>query len=227
MSSEDPAWTDYRARFADVYDDSNYGGGLQGFTMRAGHKLAEERFGPDRFFGRVLEVGAGTGAHFPFVRHRFDEYRITDLDPRALQAAERRITKAGVTYEAHGANPLPYSDHSFDRLIATHVLEHLYQPHDVLKEWMRVVKPGGIVTVLLPTDPGMAWRLGRMLGPRKNSQKLGVDYDYVMAREHVNPLNNLTAFLHHYFAERTEQWWPLRVASIDANLFYVCHATVR
>jgi ubiquinone/menaquinone biosynthesis C-methylase UbiE len=228
--TEDPAWLDYRSRFADVYDESNYGAGLQGFTMRAGHELAEKPFGPDRHFGRVLEVGAGTGAHFPFVRHAFDEYRITDNDAKALEGAKARVEKLGrargVSYEVQSAVKLDVPDRSFDRLVATHVLEHLYEPHKVLKEWARVVRPGGVITVLLPCDPGFAWRLGRMLGPRRNSEKLGVAYDYVMAREHVNPLNNLIAFLHHYFTAREEAWWPFRVPSMDANLFYVCHATV-
>lgn len=229
-ASEDPAWVDYRGRFADVYDESNYGGGLQGFVMNAGHKLAEAKYGPGDRFEKVLEVGAGTGAHFSFVRHSFDEYRITDLDPKALDAARARIAglgrSAGVTYEAHGATELPYADGSWDRLIATHVLEHLYEPHRVLREWQRVVKPGGVITVLLPSDPGFAWRFGRMLGPRRHSEKLGVAYDYVMAREHVNPLNNLIAFLRHYFPERAESWWPWRIPSMDANLFFVCHAVV-
>lgn len=229
-ADEDPSWTDYRSRFSDVYDESNYHGGLQGRVMRAGHELTEAAFGPERTFARVLEVGAGTGAHFPFVRHRFDEYRITDLDPKAIEVARQVIDKSGrsasVSFAAHGATDLPYEDKSFDRLIATHVLEHLYEPHRVLREWRRVVRPGGVVTVLLPTDPGIAWRVGRMLGPRRNAEKMGVAYDYVMAREHVNPLNNLISFLRHDFRERQERWWPTRVPSMDLNLFFVCHAVV-
>ncbi len=229
-AGDDPAWLEMRRRFADVYDESNYAEGLQGFVMRAGHRFSERRFGPAHRFERVLEVGAGTGAHFPFVRHAFGEYYVTDLDAKALEVAEKRAApgaRAGIrVFETQSAAELDYPDQSFDRLVATHVLEHLYHPHAVLREWRRVVRAGGVISVLLPTDPGFAWRAGRRFGPRRRSQRLGLDYDYVMAREHVNPLNNLIAFLRHDFPRRTEGWWPWGFPSMDLNLFYVCHAIV-
>jgi SAM-dependent methyltransferase len=198
--------------------------------MRSGHWLSERRFGPTRRFDRVLEVGAGTGAHLPFVRHAYGEYYVTDADPKALEIARSRAASlppgGARVFETQSAADLRYADRSFDRLVATHVLEHLYQPHVVLREWRRVVRTGGVITVLLPTDPGMAWRLGRRLGPRRRARRLGLDYDYVMAREHVNPLNNLIAFLRHDFPQRSESWWPCGIPSMDLNLFFVCHATV-
>ncbi len=44
--SDDDAWIVYRTKFADIYDQSNYGGGLQSFTMRASHKLVEKNSVP-------------------------------------------------------------------------------------------------------------------------------------------------------------------------------------
>jgi phosphatidylethanolamine/phosphatidyl-N-methylethanolamine N-methyltransferase len=89
-----------------------------------------------------------------------------------------------------------------------------------------VLKDGGTLSILIPTDPGMAWRLGRHLGPRRNAIAQGIAYDYVMAREHVNSCNNLVALLRHYFPRSRESWWPLRVPSIDLNLFFAFHAKV-
>jgi phosphatidylethanolamine/phosphatidyl-N-methylethanolamine N-methyltransferase len=96
---------------------------------------------------------------------------------------------------------LSYANNSFDSLIATHVLEHMYQPQLVLQEWRRVLKNGGVLSILIPTDPGMAWRLGRHFWPRKNVIAQGITYDYVMSREHVNSCNNLIALLRHYFPD--------------------------
>src|SRR3546814_1644399 len=72
---------------------------------------------------------------------------------------------------------------SVDRLIACHVLEHLHHPHDVLREWYRVLRKGGVLSILLPCDPGVLWRVGRMFGPRANAERAGIEYDYWMARE--------------------------------------------
>lgn len=230
MIDEDQAWLDYRAKFADVYDESNYASPLHSAVMRASHRLTEKLFQERDHFAKVLEIGAGTGEHLGFVRHTFEQYVLSDLDAKTLEVAKRKLNdKFGsrLLYETQSGAGLSYADNSFDRLIATHVLEHVYQPHLAIKEWIRVVKHGGVLSILIPTDPGVAWRIGRHLGPRKNAIAQGIAYDYVMAREHVNSCNNLIALLRHYFPELTESWWPFPIPSIDLNLFYVCHAIVR
>lgn len=229
MQGEDKAWIEYRNKFSEVYDESNYSSPLQSSVMRASHKLVEKAYDNQTRFGRVLEIGAGTGEHLPFVRHKFDEYILTDLDPKTLEVAERKLAgtyDGKVGFEVQSGNRLAYADNTFDRLVATHVLEHIYQPHLALKEWYRVLKHGAVLSILIPTDPGIAWRLGRHLGPRKNAMAQGIAYDYVMAREHVNSCNNLIAILRHYFPESKEAWWPLPIPSIDLNLFFAFHATV-
>ena len=229
MSSEDKAWLDYRSRFADVYHESNYSSPLQSIVMEASHRLTEKPFQKYEHFSKVLEVGVGPGEHLSFVRHSFDQYVLTDLDAKTLAAARNNLKGkhyGKLLFETQNGAELSYEDNSFDRLIATHVLEHIYQPHLVLKEWRRVVKNGGLLSILIPTDPGLAWRLGRNLGPKKNALAQGIDYDYVMAREHVNSCNNLIALMRHYFSEHREAWWPFPIPSIDLNLFFVCHAIV-
>ena len=230
MKNEDKAWLDWRAKFANIYDESNYASPLQSQLMQASHRLAEKRFQERDHFAKVLEIGAGTGEHLGFVRHGFEQYILSDLDAKTLEVAKRKLSdKFGnkLLYETQSGEELSYVDNSFDRLIATHVLEHIYRPHLALKEWRRVVKNGGVLSILIPTDPGVAWRLGRHLGPRKNAIAQGIAYDYVMAREHVNSCNNLIALLRHYFPEHTEAWWPFPIPSIDLNLFFVCHAVVK
>lgn len=227
--SEDKAWLEYKERIAQVYDKLNYQSSLQNWVMRAGHRLAERPFAEDMHFENVLEVGAGTGEHIPFVRHSFNRYVVTDADSVALSIAEKKVSAQQAEkfiFETQTGERLPYPDQSFDRLIAAHLLEHIPHPHLALKEWQRVLKPGGVLTLLLPTDPGMLWRFGRHLGPRRRALELGIQYDYVQAREHINSCFNLRALLRHYHPRLQEAWWPLPVPVIDLNLFYVCHARV-
>ena len=229
MKNEDKTWLDYRAQFANVYDQSNYSSPLQSAVMRASHRLAEKRFREQDYFANVLEIGAGTGEHIGFVRHGFDRYVLNDLDAKTLDVAEQKLSGQfadKLLFEEQSGDELSYSDNSFDRVIAAHVLEHIPQPHLAIKEWRRVVKNGGVLSILIPTDPGIAWRLGRKLGPRKNAIAKGIAYDYVMAREHVNSCNNLIALLSHYFPEHTNAWWPFPIPSIDLNLFFAFHAVV-
>lgn len=229
MFNEDKEWLDYRSSFSDLYDQTNYESALQSGVMAASHRLLERDYGADFYFDRVLEVGAGTGEHFQFVRHGFGQYTLTDMDPKALAVASRKLAieePEAVRFEVQTGSALNYPDDHFDRLIAVHVLEHIYEPHHAIKEWRRVIRPGGVLSILIPTDPGLAWRLGRSLGPRRKALQRGVAYDYIMAREHVNPCHNLIALLRHYCRGSKERWWPLPLASIDVNLFFAFHAIV-
>lgn len=230
MHKEDKGWLDYRAQFHAVYDQFNYESSIQAKLMRVSHRLLEKDFNQLVFLEKVLEIGAGTGGHIPFVRHIYEEYVLSDSDEKALEVAQKKLVTSNnpkLRFEQQQAQQLAYPDDSFDRVIAAHVLEHVYQPHLALKEWARVVKNGGTLSILIPTDPGVAWRLGRHFGPRKDALARGIPYDYIMAREHVNSCNNLIALIRYYFSERTERWWPFPIPSMDLNLFYVCHARVR
>ena len=45
---------------------------------------------------------------------------------------------------------LPFNDNELDFVISSHVLEHFFDPVKALKEWVRVVKPGGYVFMIIP-----------------------------------------------------------------------------
>ena len=229
MQDEDKAWLDWQERISKSYDEANYGSSLHGYCMRSSHALLEGPYGKKVKFDQVLEIGAGSGQHLPFVRHKFSRYILADHNPRLLDVAERKLKPSygnSICFNLQEGNKLEFADNCFDRVIATHVLEHIYMPHLALKEWRRVTKNGGTISILIPTDPGFAWRLGKSLGPRKNAIKLGLAYDYIMAREHVNSCSNLIALLRHYFPSAREAWWPFPFPSVDANLFYAFNARV-
>lgn len=56
---------------------------------------------------------------------------------------------AKVDIVAHG-DELPLADNSVDFVINSHVIEHVYDPIKTIKEWIRVVKPGGYVYIIAP-----------------------------------------------------------------------------
>jgi ubiquinone/menaquinone biosynthesis C-methylase UbiE len=213
--------------YAEKYEGANYGAGMAGYVMRRSHELVEVPFGSAAKFARVLEVGAGSGVHLRSVRHQFGEYILSDFSTDMLRNVDTSDGRdRNVTILAQDAAALSFDDASFDRVIAAHVLEHLYKPHEVLREWIRVLRPNGTLSLVLPCDPGMAWRLGRYFGPRQRAKQNGLAYDYVMAREHVNAISNLVAFVRYYFDRREEHWWPFRVPSTDMNLIYAVNIAV-
>lgn len=191
--------------------------------------LIEKPYTEASKFSRVLEVGAGSGIHVRFVRHQFDEYVMTDVSEDMTAQLQRDLSegcKPRITFQTENACKLSFSDHCFDRVIATHVLEHLPSPQLVVEEWHRVLKPGGVLSIVLPCDPGLAWRFGRMLGPRAAALRRGLDYDYLVAVEHINAITNLIAILRHHFGVRKEYWWPSLLPQSDINLIFAANITV-
>lgn len=224
---EAPSWADWEQALASFYGKLNYGKRGSGWLMGAGHRILEELIEPGKTFPFVLEVGVGTGEHLHYVKHDFGTYCMLDRSPAMLERARERYRDdpRHLEFRLGEVEKLPFPDASVDRLVATHILEHVYRPHEVISEWNRVLKPGGTMSILIPTDPGVAWRLGRALTSRRAVERLNLPYDYFMALEHVNPINNLVALLEFYFPDAKKTWWPFRVGLMDVNLFYAFQST--
>ena len=216
--------------YLSVYDDSYSSDTLAGYMLRKSHLLLEKSLPIRREDQHVLEIGAGTGHHYQFVdKSKIASYVITDGSDSALKLISEKYQKeiqqgSIVVKQADALDLTAFNDKKFDRVIATHVLEHIPAPIDALKEWSRVLKQGGILSLVLPCDPGMLWRFGRYFGPRRTAVKAGLlHYDYIQAIEHVNPIFNLYQIINYHFDQTIDMWWPCRIAFPDINLFYICH----
>lgn len=61
------------------------------------------------------------------------------------------------------ADKLPYPDNSVDEVFSSHLLEHISHVNtvQVLSEWFRVLKPGGVLQLIVPD---LEWCLRNWLG---------------------------------------------------------------
>lgn len=113
--------------------------------------------------GRVLDVGCGTGylGLGLAVAGRVDELHLVDLSPGMLERATVNARSLGVHSEVVRASAasLPYPDATFDAVVSRGVLHHLHDVPTALREWRRVVRPGGPVLALSEPTP-WADRLG-------------------------------------------------------------------
>lgn len=91
----------------------------------------------------VLDVGCGAG--FLTNELALAGHKVTgvDLSETSLEVAGRYDQTKTVTYKVANAYELPFPDASFDVLCAMDFLEHVEDPAKVIKEFSRVLKPGG------------------------------------------------------------------------------------
>lgn len=115
----------------------------------------------------VLDVGTGTG----FLALLFAEmgHKVTgiDLSTGMIEKAKHNAQNMGLEIDFfHGdAEKLPFEDGSFDLVTNKFLLWTLQQPSCAVKEWKRVLKPGGMVFAIDGDwfDPRPSKQVKRML----------------------------------------------------------------
>src|SRR5256885_1929786 len=73
------------------------------------------------------------------------------------------LERVHADYYGHAFH-LPFRDNSLDYVITSHVLEHVANPVAALAEWYRVLRPGGLIYLVVP-DRRFTWDHPRPLTP--------------------------------------------------------------
>ncbi|MDP3661575.1 MAG: class I SAM-dependent methyltransferase [bacterium] len=120
------------------------------------HKKRRELF--SKISGRVLEVGIGTGANFPYYR---SDIVLTGIDasPEMLKIAEHKANKRGlsVDFREMDAENLEFPDGYFDVVVSTLTLCTIPHPVKAAIEMARVCKKGGRVLFLEHGKSDIGW----------------------------------------------------------------------
>ncbi len=165
--------------------------------------------------GRTLEIGAGTGSHLPYEPQ--GEY--IALESSAELAAQIPARDGLSVVVADCEERLPWDDDSFDRVLAIHLLEHLYNLPAALDEVARVLRPGGVFSVVIPCEGGRLYSLGRRFTTKRIFEKrYHLPYEWMISYDHCNSAAEVMAELTGRFRIRRRTYFPLLVPSSDTNL---------
>jgi SAM-dependent methyltransferase len=168
--------------------------------------------------GRTLEIGAGLGEHMRYENLSAQEYHAVDLLEGMTEAIRRDFPSAR-TLVADCQAPLPYDDHSFDRAIAIHVLEHLPNLPAALQQIARKLKPGGVFAVVIPCEGGLGYGLGRRFTSKPAfERRYKTSYDWFIKSEHVNTAREILHELRARFEITDTTYYPCRIPLVDLNL---------
>lgn len=143
----------------------------------------------DSEHGRILDIGCAAGAEFePLLARGF---QIVGLDYAAemIRLAQQRFDASqGIHLCRADAESLPFPDASFDHVVCLGVFEYLSTYDRCLEEIHRVLRPGGVAIISLPTRVSLdrfsynlfnmtAVPLGRgikrLMGKRTSGQPVG------------------------------------------------------
>jgi len=165
--------------FAAMYDRMLSSAEKAGLRDRRARLLESAR-------GKVLEIGAGTGANLPLYGANVEALTVTEPEaPMARRLAKRlrEQPRAAELVEA-SAEQLPLPDGQFDTVVSTLVLCTVPDPSRALREARRVLRPGGqllFIEHVRSEDPELAkWQdrlngINRVIGHGCNCNRSTLD----------------------------------------------------
>ncbi len=212
---------DVRDFYENYYNEIIWGRGIGAIAVKMTHR-AMERTHRNCKYDNVLEVGAGQGQHFEFVKHRFNKYYITDIVQPSIKNRINVFTKA------ENVQKMSFSDSSFQRVIVTCLLHHVEKPEEALNEIRRVLVTGGNATIFLPCDPGLLVRMLRACTTARKARKLGfLGYKLMNARDHRNHFGSLLEMVNYVFKNDTvkTKFFPFIFHSWNLNTFVIINVT--
>lgn len=147
--------------------------------------------------GDLLDFGCGSKPYTNIINT--DSY--TGLDYETEVSAQNEKLAADVFYDG---KTIPFGDNHFDAVFSSEVLEHVFNPDEILKEINRVMKPGGHILLTCP----FFW-------PEHEQP-----YDYAryssFAIKHLFEKNGFEVV--HY--EKTGSYWECILQSLALYLYY-------
>ncbi len=167
----------------------------------------------------VLDAGAGFG------RHAFEAARcgarIVALDYAHDELVGTRATFGGmidageipadrfVAVLRGDATRLPFADGAFDRVITSEVLEHIQDDVGAIAEFQRVLRPGGVIAVTVPSwfPEKVNWMLSdEYYAPKAPGGHVRI-YSATELKAKLRSAGLTVTGSHHAHALHSPYWW--------------------
>ena len=124
--------------------------------------------------GSVLEVGCGTGSFTERIIESPSLTHLTSIDvsEQALDYCRKRVISNKVKILAASASDI---SGSFDLIVCMNVLEHIQDDKAALENMLNILKPGGVLFLLVPAHQFLYSSFDKMVGHFKRYTKSDID----------------------------------------------------
>jgi 2-polyprenyl-3-methyl-5-hydroxy-6-metoxy-1,4-benzoquinol methylase len=109
-----------------------------------------------RASGKLLDVGCGDGSRLARMRELGWQVEGQELDAQAAATAHQFYK---LQVRVGPLEEIGYPSESFDAVTMNHVIEHVYEPIELLSECRRILKPSGRLVVVTPNTESLGHRL--------------------------------------------------------------------
>ncbi len=103
---------------------------------------------PKSFKGRILDVGCGSGLYLHTLKKNgWDVYGV-EMSAKAVEFAKVKLKLPNISVGV--IEEVNYPEGFFNVVIMNHVIEHLFDPRQSLREVNRILKKGGLLIITTP-----------------------------------------------------------------------------
>lgn len=98
----------------------------------------------------ILDAGCGTGSLSVVLAELGHKVTGIDISPEMIKRAEAKAAAAGQTIDFHvmDATDPQFEPASFDAIVCRHILWALPEPDQVLRRWIKLLKPAGRLALI-------------------------------------------------------------------------------
>jgi SAM-dependent methyltransferase len=137
--------------------------------------------------GKLLDAGAGSGLLSKELAEIGFEVTAADIDRSFL-----RVEHPGIRFvEANFNGVTPFADGAFDYIVCLEMIEHVENPFALLREFQRILRPGGTIILSTPNILNIGSRLRFLLEGNYEYFKYPLpewERDGTGSNLHVNPI---------------------------------------
>jgi SAM-dependent methyltransferase len=99
-------------------------------------RLHDSRFASRYFVGNGIDIGCGDDS---LIKYQQQFPLIADVKSWDIPDGDAQYMKS-------------VDDNTFDFVHSSHCLEHLYDPYEAFRNWIRICKPGGHIVTTIPDE---------------------------------------------------------------------------
>ena len=147
--------------------------------------------------GKVLDIGCGSGA----ISSKIKDVVGIDISKDAIQYCKKNHNG---NYIVSLGEALPFKKESFDAVICSDVIEHIFEPKRLLEEIKHVLKKDGLLVVITPNYFSL-WPIFELFW-----DTFGVRFRY--KEQHVNRFN-------YFIIKRLLTETGFKVTSLESHFF--------